>query len=51
MLLEFVRKGLPLTFGLPNLAKDYTCYFETHKLSVNLISTNKERSFQHGIMK
>ena len=34
------------TFGLPNLAKDYTCYFKSCKLSIDLILAIKVSSFQ-----
>ena len=34
------------TFSMSNLVRDYTCFTETHKSSIDLVLTNKEHSFQ-----
>ena len=36
------------TFDLKNLIKNKTCFTDTHKSSIDVILTNKPRSFQHS---
>ena len=37
------------TFDLKNLIKDKTCFTNTHKSSIDVILTNRPRSFQHSL--
>ena len=37
------------TFNLKNLIKDKTCFASTHGSSIDVILTNKPRSFQHTL--
>ena len=37
------------TFDLKNLIKNETCFTDTHKSSIDVILTNKPRSFQHSL--
>ena len=37
------------TFDLKNLIKDKPCFTTTHKSSIDVILTNRPRSFQHSL--
>ena len=38
------------TFNLTNLIKDKTCHTKNHKSSIDIILTNKPKSFQHTVV-